>query len=174
MAHTAPTSSICSSVLEALGNTPLVHLARMGTDGQARVLAKLEALNPGGSIKSRTAMAMVTAAEEAGLLHPDSIIVEATSGNQGIGLAMVAAVKGYRARLIMPDCASDERCKLIWAYGADCGLINRVIVVSDYHARRSTPVLSNIAPQPGRIGRNRANPALLHCWKAVALAQPAG
>lgn len=117
------TMGICLDVLEALGNTPLIQLGRVGGEGRARVLAKLEALNPGGSIKSRTAMAMIEAAEKAGLLRPDSIIVEPTSGNQGIGLAMVAAVRGYRARLIMPDCASEERRKLVEAYGAEAVMV---------------------------------------------------
>jgi cysteine synthase A len=116
-------SSVCSSVLEAIGNTPLIHLQRLHAAGQARVLAKLEALNPGGSIKSRTAWAMIRSAEAAGQLRPDAIIVEPTSGNQGIGLAMVAAVRGYRARLIMPDCVSLERCRLIEAYGAEAVLV---------------------------------------------------
>ncbi|MDN5344835.1 MAG: cysteine synthase [Clostridia bacterium] len=107
------------NVLDALGHTPMVKLARIVPPDAASVLVKLENLNLGGSIKSRTAYGMITAAERAGKLRPDSIIVEPTSGNQGIGLAMVGAIKGYKVRIVMPASMSEERRKLIQAYGAE-------------------------------------------------------
>ena len=107
------------NVLEAVGHTPLIQLQRIAGDDCARILVKFEATNVGGSIKTRTALQMILAAQERGDLHPDSIIVEPTSGNQGIGLALVAAVLGYRAKIIMPDSVSVERRRLVVHYGAD-------------------------------------------------------
>ena len=89
---------ICDNILEAVGSTPLVRLRRMTGPDDAQVLVKFEAVNVGGSVKTRTALKMIERAEERGELSPDSIIVEPTSGNQGVGLALVAAVKGYAAR----------------------------------------------------------------------------
>ena len=115
---------ICDTVLDAIGHTPLVRLNRM-TDGcSAEVLVKFEALNVGGSIKTRTAHNMICEAEERGLLKPDSIIVEPTSGNQGIGLALVGAVKGYSVKIVMPDSVSEERRKLMRHYGAEVILVH--------------------------------------------------
>lgn len=111
------------TILEAVGRTPLVELQRLPGPDDARVLVKLEFLNPGGSIKSRPALAMVEAAEQAGLLTPGSIIVEPTSGNQGIGLAMVGAVRGYAVKIVMPDSVSVERRKLLENYGAEVILV---------------------------------------------------
>ena len=110
---------VYKNVLEAVGHTPLIQLQRIPDEDCARILVKFEATNVGGSIKTRTALQMVRAAEERGDLRPDSIIVEPTSGNQGIGLALVAAVLGYRAKIIMPDSVSVERRKLVVHYGAD-------------------------------------------------------
>ena len=115
---------ICDSILEAVGNTPLVRLNRMPEEGSAEILVKVEALNVGGSIKTRTALNMILQAEKEGKLRPDSIIVEPTSGNQGIGLALVGAVRGYRTIIIMPDSVSEERRKLIRHYGAEVQLIH--------------------------------------------------
>ena len=109
---------VYGSILEAVGHTPLVQLRRIAEPQNARILVKFEATNVGGSIKTRTALQMVRAAEERGDLQPDSIIVEPTSGNQGIGLALVAAVLGYQAKIIMPDSVSVERRKLVVHYGA--------------------------------------------------------
>jgi len=114
---------VCKNILEAIGETPMVELQRLTGPEDARVLVKVEALNPGGSIKSRAAFAMIEAAEQEGLLQPDSIIVEPTSGNQGIGLAMVGAVKGYAVKIIMPDSVSEERRMLVEQYGAEVILI---------------------------------------------------
>jgi len=115
---------ICDNVLEAIGHTPLIRLRRMVTPDMAEVLVKFEALNVGGSIKTRTAHCMIEEAERRGLLHPDSIIVEPTSGNQGIGLALVGAVKGYRTVIVMPDSVSEERRKLVTHYGAEVELVH--------------------------------------------------
>ena len=115
---------IYNNVLEAVGQTPLIRLNRMVDADSADVLVKFEALNIGGSIKTRTALNMINYAEKKGLLNKDSIIVEPTSGNQGIGLALVGAVKGYRVIIIMPDSVSEERRKLIRHYGAEVRLIH--------------------------------------------------
>ena len=115
---------ICENILEALGNTPLIRLRRMVTPDMAEVLVKFEALNVGGSIKTRTAANMVEDAERRGLLKPGSVIVEPTSGNQGIGLALVGAVKGYKVIIIMPDSVSEERVKLMRHYGAEVRIVH--------------------------------------------------
>lgn len=117
---------IYSNVLEAIGHTPIIQLSsRMVDEDSARVLVKFEGLNVGGSIKTRTAYNMICQAEEQGLLTKDSIIVEPTSGNQGIGLALVGTVKGYETIIIMPDSVSQERRLLVEHYGA------KVILVHD-------------------------------------------
>ena len=115
---------IYDNVLQAVGHTPLVRLHRMPEPGSAEILVKFEGLNVGGSIKTRTALHMIEQAENAGLLHPDTVIVEPTSGNQGIGLALVGAVKGYHTIIIMPDSVSEERRKLIRHYGAEVKLVH--------------------------------------------------
>ena len=115
---------IYNNVLEAVGQTPLIRLNRMPDEDSAEILVKFEALNVGGSIKTRTALNMINQAEREGLINKDSIIVEPTSGNQGIGLALVGAVKGYRTIIIMPDSVSEERRKLIRHYGAEVKLIH--------------------------------------------------
>jgi cysteine synthase A len=111
-------SGIAASVLDLIGNTPLVRLSRVVPDGYAEIVAKLESNNPGGSVKDRIALAMIEDAEQSGELKPGATIVEPTSGNTGIGLAMVAAVKGYKLILTMPDDMSPERRKLLQRYGA--------------------------------------------------------
>jgi cystathionine beta-synthase len=107
------------SILETVGNTPLVRLRRVARGIEAPVLAKLEAFNPGGSVKDRIGLAMVEAAEKAGQLKPGGTIVECTSGNTGLGLAMVAAVRGYHAVFCMPDKVSSEKVSLLKAFGAE-------------------------------------------------------
>ncbi len=115
---------ICENILEAIGNTPIVRLNKLPRKNSAEILVKVEPLNVGGSIKTRTAMNMLLQAEKEGLIGPDSIIVEPTSGNQGIGLALVGAVRGYRTIIIMPDSVSEERRKLVRHYGAEVKLIH--------------------------------------------------
>ena len=109
---------IADGVLDLIGNTPLVRLSRVTPEGSAEVLGKMESLNPGGSVKDRIALAMIEAAEEQGLIKPGDTIVEPTSGNTGIGLAMVCAVKGYKLILTMPEDMSIERRRLLTRYGA--------------------------------------------------------
>lgn len=115
---------IYRNVLEAMGETPMIQLNRMADPDGARVLVKFEGLNVGGSVKTRTAFNMIKKAEEDGILKHDSIIVEPTSGNQGIGLALVGAVKGYKTVIIMPDSVSRERRLLVEHYGAEVILVH--------------------------------------------------
>ena len=115
---------IYDNVLDAIGHTPMVRLNRMADPDGAQILVKFEGLNVGGSIKTRTAYNMICEAEKAGLIHKNTIIVEPTSGNQGIGLALVGAVRGYRTIIIMPDSVSEERRKLVRHYGAEVILIH--------------------------------------------------
>lgn len=115
---------IYNNVLEFVGHTPMVRLNKMVDEDSAQVLVKFEGLNVGGSIKTRTAWQMIKKAEQEGELSEDSIIVEPTSGNQGIGLALVGAVKGYKTIIIMPDSVSEERRKLVEHYGAEVKLVH--------------------------------------------------
>lgn len=115
---------IYNNILEAMGHTPMVKLHRMVDENCADIYVKFEGINVGGSIKTRTAYEMILAAEKEGLIKEDTIIVEPTSGNQGIGLALVGAVRGYHTVIIMPDSVSEERRKLVRHYGADVKLIH--------------------------------------------------
>lgn len=115
---------ICETILEALGNTPMIKLQHMSDPNDAEILVKFEGLNVGGSIKTRTAYNMIADAEQKGLINKDTIIVEPTSGNQGIGLALVGAVRGYKVKIIMPDSVSEERRKLVEHYGAEVILVH--------------------------------------------------
>src|SRR5216117_4594820 len=117
-----PRPKVAASVLELIGHTPIVRLNRLPKPGGASVLAKLESVNPGGSVKDRIAVAMLETAEQQGRLKPGSTIVEPTSGNTGIGLAIAAAVKGYRLILTMPDDMSVERQRLLQRLGAEIHL----------------------------------------------------
>ncbi len=111
--------SFAASTSDLIGNTPLVDLSALAAGGQARILGKYEATNPGGSVKDRIALAIVDDAEKTGRLAPGGTIIEPTSGNTGVGLAMIAAERGYRMILVMPDTMSIERRKLAAAYGAE-------------------------------------------------------
>lgn len=115
---------VYSNVLEAIGHTPMIRLSKIVPEGSAEVLVKYEGVNIGGSIKTRTAYNMICDAEEKGIIHSHTIIVEPTSGNQGIGLALIGAVRGYHVRIIMPDSVSEERRKLVKAYGAELVLVH--------------------------------------------------
>ena len=115
---------IYNTILDAIGNTPLIKLNRMTDENSAQILVKFEGLNVGGSIKTRTAYNMILDAEKKGIINKDTIIVEPTSGNQGIGLALVGAVRGYKTVIIMPDSVSEERRKLVKHYGAEVKLVH--------------------------------------------------
>ncbi|MBQ8003687.1 MAG: cysteine synthase A [Oscillospiraceae bacterium] len=115
---------ICNNILEAMGNTPIVRLSRITEPDSAEILVKFEGLNVGGSIKTRTAYNMICDAESLVLINENTIIVEPTSGNQGIGLALVGAVRGYKTKIIMPDSVSEERRKLVEHYGAEVVLVH--------------------------------------------------
>ena len=115
---------VCNTILDAMGNTPIIRLQHMTGPDDAEILVKFEGLNVGGSIKTRTAFNMILDAEERGLVNSDTVIVEPTSGNQGIGLALVGAVRGYKVKIIMPDSVSVERRKLVEHYGAEVILVH--------------------------------------------------
>ncbi len=115
---------IYHNILEAIGHTPMIRLNNIPDPAGAEILVKFEGLNVGGSIKTRTAYNMIAAAERQGMINKDTIIVEPTSGNQGIGLALIGAVKGYRTIIIMPDSVSEERRKLVKHYGSEVILIH--------------------------------------------------
>ena len=115
---------IYNNILEAMGHTPMIRLNRMVPENSAQVLVKFEGLNVGGSIKTRTAFNMIEDAKRKGLIKEDTIIVEPTSGNQGIGLALIGAVQGYQTVIFMPDSVSEERRKLVQHYGAEVRLIH--------------------------------------------------
>ncbi len=115
---------VYDNILDAVGKTPMVRLRRMPEPGSAEILVKVEGQNVGGSIKTRTALNMIRQAERAGLINADTVIVEPTSGNQGIGLALVGAVRGYKTVIVMPDSVSEERRKLVRHYGADVILVH--------------------------------------------------
>lgn len=115
---------ICKNILDAIGETPIIRLNHFGDPDSAQILVKFEGLNVGGSIKTRTAYNMICDAEAKGIINKNTIIVEPTSGNQGIGLALVGAVRGYTTKIIMPDSVSEERRKLVEHYGAEVILIH--------------------------------------------------
>lgn len=115
---------IYNNILEAVGNTPMMRLQRLAPKDGAEILVKFEGLNVGGSIKTRTAYNMICDAEKKGIINKDTIIVEPTSGNQGIGLALVGAVRGYKTKIVMPDSVSEERRKILKQYGAEVVLVH--------------------------------------------------
>ncbi len=115
---------VYNSILDAMGGTPLIRLSHMTSEDSAEILVKFEGLNVGGSIKTRTAYNMIKVAEAEGKITADTVIVEPTSGNQGIGLALVGAVRGYKVKIIMPDSVSEERRKLVRHYGAEVILVH--------------------------------------------------
>ena len=167
---------IYNDVLEAVGNTPLIRLNRMTGPDEAEVLVKFEAVNVGGSIKTRTAMNMIEAAEKKGLIHKDTIIVEPTSGNQGIGLALIGAVKGYKTVIIMPDSVSEERRKLVKNYGAQVILIHDAGNIGDCIAKCMETALSMAKEDPNvyvpQQFENEANSAAHREQTALEQAEP--
>lgn len=169
---------IYNDVLEAVGNTPLIRLNRMTGPDEAEVLVKFEAVNVGGSIKTCTAMNMIEAAEKKGLIHKDTIIVEPTSGNQGIGLALIGAVKGYKTVIIMPDSVSEERRKLVKNYGAQVILIHDAGNIGDCIAKCMETALSMAKEDPNvyvpQQFENEANSAAHREQTAKEILEQAG
>ena len=166
-------SRIANTVTELVGNTPLVRINRLN-EGKAEIIAKVESFNPGGSVKDRIALAMIEDAEKRGVLKPGALIVEPTSGNTGIGLAMVAAVKGYKLILTMPETMSVERRKLLQAYGAELVLTDGAAGMKGAIARadeihRRTP--GSFIPQQFE---NPANPACHRAATAEEIWRDAG
>ncbi len=169
---------ICNSILDALGNTPIIRLNHLCEEDSAEVLVKFEGLNVGGSIKTRTAYNMIVDAEQKGLINKDTVIVEPTSGNQGIGLALVGAVRGYKTVIIMPDSVSEERRKLVNHYGAevilihDSGNIGACIEECMQTALRMQREDKNVfVPQQFE---NPANPAIQRQQTAVEILEQVG
>jgi cystathionine beta-synthase len=164
VATPAPTGTkpaVAADVLGTIGNTPLVRLARLGRDLAAPLLAKVESFNPGGSVKDRIGLGIVEAAEAEGRLRPGGTIVEATSGNTGIGLAIVAALKGYKTVFVLPDKMSDEKIRLLRAYGARVVITPTAVEPDDPRSYYS--VARQLAEEtPGAIlanqYHNQANP----------------
>ncbi|HJB45364.1 MAG TPA: cysteine synthase A [Candidatus Mediterraneibacter surreyensis] len=168
---------IYNNILEAMGNTPLIRLERMAEEGSAQILVKFEGLNVGGSIKTRTAYNMIRDAEEKGLIKEDTIIVEPTSGNQGIGLALVGAVRGYKTRIIMPDSVSEERRKLMKHYGAEVVLIHDAGNIGECIEECLNTAL-RLAKEDPRVFvpqqfENPANPAVHRSQTAVEILEQA-
>lgn len=157
---------ISDTILDAIGQTPLVRLNRIGQDSdRAEILVKFEGVNIGGSIKTRTAYAMIRRAEELGLVGKDTVIVEPTSGNQGIGLALIGAVRGYRTVIIMPNSVSEERRKLVRHYGAEVVLVHDDGDIGDCIRRCLATAMEMAASDPNvyvpQQFENPANP-LVH------------
>src|SRR5471032_163118 len=129
---------VADSILDLVGNTPLVRLRRVGSGLACQILAKVEMVNPGGSVKDRPAIAMIDAAEKAGLLVPGGTIVEPTSGNTGAGLAIVAAQRGYHCIFVMSDKMSNEKVALLRAYGAEVVVCPTAVPPEDPRSYYST------------------------------------
>ena len=172
------TAVIYNNILEAMGNTPLIRLNRMVEQDSAQILVKFEGLNVGGSIKTRTAYNMIREAEEQGLINEDTIIVEPTSGNQGIGLALVGAVRGYQTKIIMPDSVSEERRKLVKHYGAEVILIHDAGNIGACIEECLNTALRMAAEDPRvfvpQQFENPANPAVHRDQTAVEILEQAG
>lgn len=169
---------IYNNILEAMGNTPLIRLERMTEEDSAQILVKFEGLNVGGSIKTRTAYNMIRDAEEKGLINQDTIIVEPTSGNQGIGLALVGAVRGYQTKIIMPDSVSEERRMLVRHYGAEVILIHDAGDIGACIEECLNTAL-RMAEEDPRVYvpqqfENLANPAVHRSTTAVEIMEQAG
>lgn len=149
---------IYDGVFELIGKTPLVRLVKLSPPGGAEICAKLESKNPGGSVKDRPALAMLLAAEQSGLLRPGATLVEATSGNTGISLAMLAAARGYRCVLVMPEDASMARRLLLQAYGAELILTDAVTGMAGAVARADALVRATPGAFMPRQFENPQNP----------------
>ena len=159
---TPSTTVIKNSILDTIGDTPLVRLSRIGAGLRRQLVAKLETFNPGGSIKDRVAVALIEAAERDGKLRPGGTIVEPTSGNTGTGLAIAARLKGYRVIAVMPDKMSKEKIDLLRAYGAE-------VVVAPTDVRRTHRIVL-----PRRRPPDRGDPGRLPAEPVLQPGQPAG
>src|SRR5262245_32568687 len=146
--------AVLDSILEAVGRTPLVRLARIGRGIRTPVYGKLENLNPGGSVKDRIGLSIIEAAERSGALKPGGVIVEATSGNTGVGLAIAAALKGYRCIFTIPDKMSVEKVRLLRAYGAEV-IVVPTAVPPDHPEYYITKARAIVAHTPGAIFANQ-------------------
>jgi cysteine synthase A len=171
------TAVICKTVLEAIGHTPLIRLNRLPDPDGAEILVKFEGLNAGGSIKTRTAYNMIADAEKRGLISKDTIIVEPTSGNQGTGLALIGAVRGYRTIIVMPDSVSEERRKLVRHYGAEVVLIHDAGNIGDCIDCCLKTALKMAAENPNvfvpQQFENPANPDVHRCHTALEILEQA-
>lgn len=156
-------ADIAENILEKIGNTPLVKIGKLNR-GKAEILAKVEYFNPGGSVKDRVGVAMIEDAEKRGILKPGALIVEPTSGNTGIGLALAAAVKGYKLILTMPDTMSIERRKLLSAYGAQLVLTEGALGMKGAIAKAEEIVKKNPGSFMPQQFENPSNPA---CHRAA-------
>ncbi len=169
---------ICSNILEAMGNTPIIRLSHLAPKDGAEILVKFEGLNVGGSIKTRTAYNMIRDAEEKGLIDADTVIVEPTSGNQGIGLALVGAVRGYKTKIIMPDSVSEERRKLVEHYGAEVILIHDAGNIGACIEECLNTALRMKAENPKvfvpQQFENPANPAIQRSQTAIEILEQVG
>jgi cysteine synthase A len=166
-----PAAERADTVLGLIGRTPVVRLQRMPAPGSATVWAKLERANPGGSVKDRIGLSMIEAAERDGLLKPGGVIVEPTSGNTGVGLAMVAAVKGYRLILTMPDTLSVERRILLAAYGAELVLTPGAKGIRGAIAKAEELVRENPGSFVPQQFKNPANPEVHRRTTAAEILQ---
>lgn len=169
---------IYNTILDAMGHTPMIRLQRLSSPDAAEILVKFEGLNVGGSIKTRTAYNMIRDAEEKGLIGPDTIIVEPTSGNQGIGLALVGAVRGYQTKIIMPDSVSMERRLLVEHYGAEVILIHDAGNIGACIEECLATALRLKAENPNvfvpQQFENPANPAIQRCQTAQEILDDVG
>lgn len=169
---------ICNTILDAMGNTPIIRLQHMVDPDSAEILVKFEGLNVGGSIKTRTAFNMICDAERKGLINSNTVIVEPTSGNQGIGLALVGAVRGYKVKIIMPDSVSEERRKLVEHYGAEVILVHDAGNIGACIEECLELALSMKAKDPNvfvpQQFENPANPAIQRSQTAVEILEQVG
>jgi len=164
---------VYNNILEAIGNTPMIKLQNMVPDNCADILVKFEGLNVGGSIKTRTAYNMIMAARKEGRINENTVIVEPTSGNQGIGLALVGAVFGYKTRIIMPDSVSEERRKIVRHYGAEVILVHDAGNIGDCIDECVRMALSMQAEDPNvyvpQQFENPANPEIQRVQTGVEI-----
>ena len=169
---------VCNNILDAIGNTPIIRLSRMADPESAEILVKFEGLNVGGSIKTRTAYNMIKDAEARGVINKDTVIVEPTSGNQGIGLALVGAVLGYKTKIIMPDSVSEERRKLVNHYGAEVILIHDAGNIGDCIEECLKTALRMQAEDPAvfvpQQFENPANSDAQRCFTGVEILEQVG